>query len=130
MGATKYLEWIYKLLNGGSVNPPTGPTGSNIAVGSPAFLWTYTGGQTFMPSGTSTAATLPANTDTVLIRAEGGDLYWAINPGGAAASANSAGYVASGQMGFVGPMNGLTGLKLYSAAGAAKAHLEYWDSNG
>ena len=86
----------------------------------------YTGGETLTPNGSSTACTLPTNTNYAVIAAEGGDVYYAINPGAGAAAATSAGYIASGTHWIVGPLTSLTSLKVYAAAGSAKAHCEYY----
>jgi hypothetical protein len=86
----------------------------------------YTGGETLTPNGSSTACTLPSGTNFVVIAAESGDIYYAINPGANAASASSAGYIANGTHWVIGPLASLTSLKVYAAAGSAKAHCEYY----
>jgi len=86
----------------------------------------YKGGETLTPNGVSTACTIPEGTNMAVIAANGGDVYYAINPGAGAASAASPGFVKDGQHWIVGPLSNLTALKVYTAAGAAKAHIEYY----
>ncbi len=86
----------------------------------------YKGGETLTPNGKSTACTIPSGANMVAIAANGGDVYYAINPGAGAASAASPGFVKDGQHWIVGPLSNLTALKVYTAAGAAKAHIEYY----
>lgn len=88
----------------------------------------YTGGETLTPNGSSTACTLPANTNMALIGAEGGDVYYAINPGAGDAAATSPGYISSGTHFIVGPLSNLADLKVYAAAGSTKVHIEYYAS--
>ena len=80
----------------------------------------YKGGETLTPNGASTACTIPAGTNMAAIAANGGDVYYAINPGAGNASAASPGFVKDGQHWVVGPLSNLAGLKVYTAAGAGR----------
>lgn len=86
----------------------------------------YKGGETLTPNGTSTACTIPSGANMAVIAANGGDVSYAINPGAGAASAASPGFVKDGQHRLVGPLSNLTGLKVFTASGTAKAHVEYY----
>jgi hypothetical protein len=85
---------------------------------------TYRGEETLTPNGASVAATIPASANMAQITAEGGAVYYTIN--GAAASANSGGYIPDGQSRVTFPLAAFTSLHVYSAAGATKAHIMYF----
>lgn len=87
---------------------------------------TYKGGQKLTPNGSSTAATLPTGTNMVYVYAEGGKIYWEINPSGDA-SADSPGYCPDGNMRVIGPLTSLTSLKVFGTGATVYAHLEYFD---
>ena len=81
----------------------------------------YLGEQTLTGNGASQAATLPDDTNSVLVYAEGGAVYVAVN---AAASAGSGIYIPDGGFGFIGAYLNLTSLAVFATA-PAKAHLVY-----
>lgn len=82
----------------------------------------YLGEQSIAMNGSSQACTLPADTNMVEIAAEGGDVRYTVN---AAASADSGGYIPSGQKGYVFKLSNLTSLALFGAS-PAKAHMLYY----
>jgi hypothetical protein len=86
----------------------------------------YLGGETLTPNNASTACTPPAGTNMFQIAAEGGAIYYVINPGVAAASAASPGYVPAENRAGEGNLDSLTSLKVFAPAGSAKAHISYY----
>jgi hypothetical protein len=98
-----------------------------ISIESEAGL-TYLGVEILTPNNSSTACTLPTGTNCAILAAEGGDIYYAINPGAGAAAATSPGYIQSGNHWFIGPLSNLTSLKVFGATGTEKAHVEYYSS--
>jgi len=87
----------------------------------------YLGGQYIALAGASVAATIPTGTKMVLISAEGGAAYYAVNATGEtpAASDESPGYVPADNIRFVYPVSNLSTIHVFGAAGA-KARLEYY----
>jgi len=87
----------------------------------------YLDGQCIVLTGDSAAATIPTGTKMVLISAEGGAVYYAVNATGEppAASAESPGYVPQDAVRFVYPVSNLNTIHVFGAAGA-KARLEYY----
>jgi hypothetical protein len=67
--------------------------------------------------------TLPRTCTMFQIRANGGDVYYTVN--GAAASANSPGYIAMNSGAIEGPLQGLLRLDVFGAAGAI-AHITFY----
>ncbi len=84
----------------------------------------YLGGTHVDGTGASAAVTVPEGATSALIHAEGKPVYWEINPAGDA-SADSPGYVAADQTGFIPSISNLTTLKVYIAA-TGKAHIEFY----
>jgi len=87
----------------------------------------YLGGEYIALAGDSVAATIPTGTKMVLISAEGGAVYYAVNATGEppAASNESPGYVPQDAVRFVYPVSNLNTIHVFGAAGA-KARLEYY----
>lgn len=90
-------------------------------------MWHYMGGDVVTPGGASVqVVTLPAVATIVELRANGDDLYFEIN--GAAASANSPGFVADGGGEVIGPLDNLNRLDVYMASGTC--HLMWFTQHG
>ncbi len=83
----------------------------------------YLGGEVITPAGATATATIPADTDTIAIDAEGGAIYYVFNSAGDAA-ATSPGYVPQDQSRWECLQN-LSSLKVFGAVGA-KAHVRYY----
>lgn len=84
----------------------------------------YVGGETITIEGQSTGdLTIPARANIVEIDAEGGEIYYQIN--GTPASPASYGYIPEDGARWIGPVQNLTGIGLYSTSGAT-AHVMYW----
>jgi hypothetical protein len=94
------------------------------SVSTPAIQ--YLGGETLTPNNASTACTIPTGTNLFAMAAEGGAIYYVINPGAAAASAASPGFVPAENRAGEGPLDSLTSLKVFAPAGSAKAHISYY----
>lgn len=92
-----------------------------------AELLRYLGGDVVTPGQASVhVTTLPTIATCFSIRANGGDVYFEIN--GTAASANSPGFVASGTGDWIGPLDNLNRLDVYSAGGVV--HLMFYKQHG
>jgi len=76
-------------------------------------------------NGANVGCSVPSDTHLIIIRARGGDVYYAVN---GAAGAGSPGYVPDGSIELVGfgSISNLSMLSVYGAAGAF-AHIQYYD---
>lgn len=83
--------------------------------------WRYLGGET-LATPDDDALTLPDDTDTVVISAETGACYYAVN--GGIAGTNSPGYIPADGMQTVGPISNLTGVRVHSPTGTI--HVQYY----
>lgn len=86
-------------------------------------LLSYKGGEAIVPNGSSTAATIPEGANCAILSAEGGAAYYAVNA--ASASASSPGFVPENMRSVVPPIDNLTSLKVFAAAGVT-VHVEYY----
>lgn len=93
-----------------------------MVVGLPRFQ--YISGEVKTPGGASATCTIPTGANFLWIDAEGGDIYYEINPAGDA-SANSPGFVGEKFHMPEGPLSNLNSLKVFGAAGAI-AHIRYY----
>jgi hypothetical protein len=88
-------------------------------------LLTYLGGETLTPGGVSTAATIPAGTNFVLLDAELGDGYYELND--TPASASSPGYLPEGGQRCLFGIENLESLAVF-AEDLTKIHLQYYQA--
>jgi hypothetical protein len=85
----------------------------------------YLGEQVIVPNGVSADATLPLGTNAVLIRARGGNVYFAVNS--AAATDQSGGYAPEDTLAIVPVLRNLESLKFFGAVGVT-IHFQYLGS--
>ena len=87
--------------------------------------WYYLGGESITLDGASHyGATIPSEASIIEVRAEAGELYFALNVAGAAAT--SPGYIPEDQAEILGPLANLSALRLYSTTASTVAHLMYF----
>jgi len=85
----------------------------------------YEGGERVTANG-SAVATIPEDANAFQIAAEGGAVYYEINPSGNA-SAASPGYVPEDtQSPFEGPFSNLSSLKVFGGGATVYAHIKYY----
>jgi len=82
--------------------------------------WYYIGGE-YLNAPDNQALALPSTVDTIVISAETGAVYFAIN---GAASTSSPGYIPQDGFQTVGPIANLTSVNVHSPTGIA--HVQYW----
>jgi hypothetical protein len=81
----------------------------------------YEGGEAISGNDANQAATIPSGTTTVIVMAEGGPVYCAVN---GTASTSSPFYCPEDQARILGPYSNLKSLGVYAATGDT-AHLAY-----
>lgn len=86
----------------------------------------YLGGEVITPNGASKTCVIPSGTNTVVITANGGDVYYHVNAVGNASNA-SPGFVAQGQH-WIMRLRNMTSLKVWATGATVKAHIEYMRS--
>ena len=83
--------------------------------------WKYLGGQKISGGG-STSLTLPNGATIIVIKANGGDVYYGVNANNA--SAESSGFSAGGVGDVIVPISNLEKMPVYAAAGTI--HVQYY----
>lgn len=89
------------------------------------YLSTYLNGSAVACGTSSTTVTIPTNTNTVIIHAEGAAIYWK-NNSGTVAGTSAPGYVAQDNTGFIYAMDNLGSLAVIGGGTAAIAHIEFY----
>jgi hypothetical protein len=86
----------------------------------------YISGSTVILSGSSVTVLLPTTKTpkAIIMRAEGGAVYYDINPVSGSATTTSPGYVPQDQVGLVPEISNLKTFCVYGASGAS-IHLQY-----
>ena len=99
--------------------------GATHPVGARLPRWFYVGGGTFALDGANPQQlAVPADAAAFQIRARGGEVYYNIN--GITASAASPGYVPTGGIEIVGPLDNLGSLWIFSATVATVCHFMWF----
>lgn len=90
-------------------------------------LYYYISGSTIVLSGSSINVTLPTIkiAKAITIMAEGGSVYYEINPSSGSASATSPGFVPQNNYGLVPEISNLKTFCVYGSSGVS-AHLQYF----
>jgi hypothetical protein len=82
----------------------------------------HLGGERIAMDSTDQPANIPNGTDTIYMRAFGGDVYWQFNLGFASGT-NSNGVTPENFIDVIGPLANLTSLNFYGTTGAI--HVQY-----
>lgn len=91
-----------------------------------ADRFSFLSGSTVILAGSSVRVSLPTNARTFVIRAEGDNIYYTINPSiSGSATSTSEGYVPVDSSDMILPIYNLVGLALFGTS-SAKAHIQFY----